>query len=77
MERKLYRLAFKVGDNYRLCSYRPESRQAALRHGMDQVLDRERVALFSDEAGLTLDQMLELAPALPRPGSLLWRPLEE
>ena len=76
-ERKLYWLAFKKGDDYWLSPYRAESRQDALRHGMEHVLDRELVAVFSEDVDLTVEQMLELAPALPRPGSLLWRPLEE
>ena len=44
---------------------------------MEHVLDRELVAVFSEDMDLTVEQMLELAPALPRPGSLLWRPQEE
>ena len=74
--RKLYWLAFKVGENYRLCPYRAESRQDALRHGMEHVLDRELVAVFSDDVTLTLDQMLELAPVLPPPCSPMWQPPE-
>ena len=74
MERKLYWLAFKVGDHYRLSPYRAESRQNALRHGMEQVLDRELVALFSDDMTLSFDEMLRLAPLLPPPGSQMWRP---
>ena len=41
MTRKLYWLAFKVGDEYKLSPYRCESRQDAMRHGMEHVLDRE------------------------------------
>ena len=74
MTRKLYWLAFKVGDDYKLSPYRAESRQDALRHGMEHVLDRELVAVFSDDVTLTLDQMLDLAPVLPPPGSPMWRP---
>ena len=74
MENKIYWLAFKVGDEYKLSPYRCESRQAALRHGMEHVLDRELVAVFSDDVTLTLDEMLDLAPVLPRPGSPIWRP---
>ena len=76
METKLYWLAFKVGDNYRLSPYRCESREDALRHGMEHVLDRELGAVFSDDVTLTFEQMLDLAPVLPRPGSFLWRPPE-
>jgi len=76
MTRNLFWLAFKVGDNYRLCPYRAESRQDAVRHGMEHVLDRELVAVFSDEASLTFHQMLDLATVLPRPGSPMWRPPE-
>jgi len=76
MERKLFWLAIKDGVHYRLCPYRAESRQDALRHGMEHVLDRELVALFSEDVDLSVEQMLELAPALRRPGSLLWGPQE-
>ena len=74
MTHKLYWLAFKVGDNYRLCPYRAESRQDALRHGMEHVLDRELVAVFSDEVGFSFEEMLDLATVMPRPGSVFWRP---
>ena len=77
MERKLYRLAFKVGDNYRLCPYRAESRQDALRHSMEHVLDPELLAVFSEDVSLTNDQMLQLPEVIPPPGSLLMRPLEQ
>ena len=76
MKRKLYWLAFKKGDDYWLSPYRAESRQDALRHGMEHVLDRELVAVFSDEMNLTVPQMLELAEILPPPGSPLMRPPE-
>ena len=76
MKNKLYWLAFKVGDDYRLSPYRAESRQDALRHGMEHVLDRQLVAVFSDETTLTHEQMLDLATVLPRPGSPMWRPPE-
>ena len=76
MKGKLYWLAFKKDDEYWLSPYRAESRQDALRHGMEHVLDRELVAVFSEDVDLTVEQMLDLAPALPRPGSLL-RPPED
>ena len=72
-ERKLFWLAFKNGDDYWLSPYRAESRQDALRHGMEHVLDRELLAVFSDESTLTVDQMLDLATVLPPPGSSIWR----
>ena len=74
METKLYWLAFKVGGNYELSPYRAESRQEALRHGMEHVLDRELVAVFSDDLTLNHEQMLELAPVLPPPCSAMWQP---
>ena len=77
MERKLFWLAFKVGDNYRLSPYRAESRQDALRHGMEHVLDRELVAVFSDSHGWSFEEMLDLATVMPRPGSVFLRPPEE
>ncbi len=77
MARKLYWLAFKIGADYRLCPYRAENRQDALRHGMEHVLDRELIAVFSEDAGLTVEQMLGLARFSPLPGSLLWRAPED
>ena len=77
MENKIYWLAFKVGDEYKLSPYRCESRQAALRHGMEHVLDRELVAVFSEDVTLTHDQMLQLAEVLPPPESLVMRPPDE
>ena len=77
MERKLYWLEFKVGDEYRLSPYRAESRQDALRHGMEHILDRELVAVFSDSHGRSFEEMLDLATVMPRPGSVFLRPPEE
>ena len=52
-ETDLYWLCFKDGDGYELSPYRAETRQDALRHGMEHVLDRELVAVFSDNLTLT------------------------
>jgi hypothetical protein len=76
MTRKLYWLAFKVGDQYKLSPYRCESRQDAMRHGMEHVLDRELVAVFSEDAGFTIEEMLDLATFMQRPGSVFLRPEE-
>ena len=72
MTRKLYWLAFKVGDEYKLSPYRCESRQDAMRH----VLDRELVAVFSEDAGLSIEEMLDLATFMQRPRSVFLRPEE-
>ena len=72
METKLFWLAFRVGDEYKLSPYRAGSRQEALRHGMEHVLDRELVAVFSEDVGLSVPQMLELAEVLPPVGSHWW-----
>ena len=77
MNSQLFWLCFKVGDSYALSPYRAETRHDALRHGMEHVLDRELVAVFSDKLTLTHDEMLKLAPHLPPPGSAMWRPPEE
>ena len=71
MKGKLYWLAFKKDDEYWLSPYRAESRQDALRHGMEHVLDRELVAVFSEDTELSPNQMLDLASIMPRPGSVL------
>ena len=76
MKGDLFWLCFKDGDSYELSPYRAETRHDALRHGMEHVLDRELVAVFSDNLTLTQDEMLKLAPHLPPPGSAMWRPPE-
>jgi len=73
MKRMLYWLAFKKGGDYWLSAYRAETRQDALRHGMEHVLDRELVAVFSEDAGLTVEKMLDIATVGLHPDSLLWR----
>ena len=73
MKGKLYWLAFKKDDEYWLSPYRAESRQDALRHGMEHVLDRELVAVFSEDTDLSPQQMLDLASVMPRPGSVFRR----
>ena len=47
-----------------------------MRHGMEHVLDRELVAVFSEDAGFTVDEMLDLATFMLRPGSVFLRPEE-
>jgi len=41
---------------------------------MECFLDRELVAVFSDEIGFSFEEMLDLARVMSPPGSLLWRP---
>ena len=74
MKNKLYWLCFWDGQQHRLSPYCCESRQEALRHGIEHVLDRELVAVFSNDGTLEFDEMLRLAPLLPPPGSPMWRP---
>ena len=76
MDQQLFWLAFKAGDDYILSPYLAESRQEALHHGMEHVLDQELAAVFTGELGFTEEQMLELAQVLPPPGSPLMRPSE-
>ena len=76
MEGDLFWLCFKDGDSYELSPYRAETRHDALRHGMEHVLDRELVAVFSTAQGFTEQQMLDLAQVMPPPGSPLMRPPE-
>ena len=73
MKRKLYWLAFKKEGDYWLSPYRAETRQDALRHGMEHILNGELVAVFSEDAGLTVEKMLDLATVGLHPDSLLWR----
>ena len=74
MTTKTYWLAFRTGDQYALSPFHCDSRQQAIHHGLEHVLDRELVAVFSENLTLTHDQMLELAPVLPPPCSAMWRP---
>ena len=76
MKNTLYWLAFKACDDYTLCPYWAESRQEALRYGMEHVLEQELAGVFRDELGFTEEQMLVLAQLLPPPGSPLMRPSE-
>ena len=73
MKTKLNWLAFKVSDDYRLCPCRAESRQDALRYGMEHFPDRKLVAVYSEGLSLNVEQMLELAKVAPPPGSLMSR----
>ena len=65
MDQQLFWLAFKVGDDYTLCPYLAESRQEALHHGMEHVLELELAAVFTGEQGFTEEQMLDRAQLLP------------
>ena len=76
-QQQLFWLCFKDGDSYELSPYRAESRQDALRHGMEHVLDRQLVAVFSDDVSLSFDEMIRLAPVLPPPCSTMWQPPEK
>ena len=59
MRSQLFWLCSRVGDSFELSPYRAESRHDALRHGMEHVMDRELVAVFSDNLTLTHQQMLQ------------------
>jgi len=76
MDTKLFWLAYRLGDRYRLCPCQAQSRQAAIHYGIEHVLDRELVAVFSDDVGMTHAEMLRLAPLLPPPCSPMWTPEE-
>ena len=65
MTQQLFWLAFKAGDDYTLCPFWAESRQEALHHDMEHVLDLELAAVFTDALGFTEAQMFELAHLLP------------
>ena len=74
METKLYWLVFCDGQRHHVAPHHAETRQLALRHGMEHHLDVELKAVISDEMNLGVPQMLELAEILPPPGSPLMRP---
>ena len=69
----LYWLVFSDGHHYDLSPYWGQSKQEALRHGLENVLDRTLVAVIADDLGMTVRQMINLAKVLPAPGSRLWR----
>lgn len=71
MTQKLWWLAFKAGDDYKLSFCPATSQQDAVRYGRQHVLYRELVAVFSNDLPLTPAQMLELAPVLQQTGSPL------
>ena len=77
METKTYWLCFRLGDQYALSPFHCETRQQAIHHGLEHVLDRELVAVFSNDLTLTIPQMLELAPMLPPVCSQWWTPPED
>ena len=77
MEGDLYWLGFWDGHKHHVAPHRAETRQLAIRHGLEHVVDMELKAVISDEMNLSVPQMLELAEILPPPGSLLMRPPEE
>ena len=69
MAQQMFWLAFKAGDDYTLCPYWAESRQQALHHGMEHMLDQELAAVFTEELGFTKVQILELSGVMPPIGS--------
>ena len=71
MTQKLWWLASKAGDDYKLSFCPVVSQQDAVRYGRQHVLYRELVAVFSNDLPLTTAQMLELAPVLQQTGSPL------
>ena len=71
MTQKLWWLAFKAGDDYKLSFCPATSQQDAVRYCRQHVLYRELVAVFSNDLPLTPAQMLELAPVLQQTGSPL------
>ena len=71
MTQKLWWLAFKADDDYKLSLCPATSQQDAVRYCRQHVLYRELVAVFSNDLPLTPAQMLELAPVLQQTGSPL------
>ena len=65
ISRKLFWHAFRVGDIHKLLPFQCATRLQAIPHGLEQVLDRELVCVFSDDLALTVPQMLDLAQMLP------------
>ena len=75
-EGDLYWLVLWDGQRHHIAPHHAESRQLALRHGLEHVTDMTLLAVISDEMNLSVTQMLELAEVLPPPGSPLMRPPE-
>ena len=61
MTQKLWWLAFKAGDEYKLSFCPAASKQDAVLYAMKHVLYRELVAVFSNDLPLTPAEMLDLA----------------
>ena len=76
-ETDLYWLVFWDGHKHHVGPHRAETRQLAVRHGMEHEPDMTLLAVISDEMSLSDPQMLELAEVLPPPGSPLMRPPEQ
>ena len=76
METKLYWLVYWDGHKHYVGPPRAETRQLAVRHGLEHVTDKTLLAVISDEMNLSVPQMLELAEVLPPPESPLMRPPE-
>ena len=76
-ERDLYWLVYWDGHKHHVGPHRAETRQLAVRHGLEHVTDKTLLAVISDEMNLSVPQMLELAEVLPPPGSPLMRPPEQ
>ena len=74
METDLYWLVFWDGHRHHVAPHHAETKQLALRHGMEHHLDVELKAVISDGMGLSVQQMLELAEVRLPPGSPMWRP---
>ena len=74
MEGDLYWLVFWDGQKHHVAPHCAETRQLALRYGMEHHLNVELKAVISDGMGLNVQQMLELAEVLLPPGSPMRRP---
>ena len=64
-ERDLYWLVYCDGQKHQVGPHDAETRQLALRHGLEHVTDMTLLAVISDEMNLSVPQMLELADVLP------------
>ena len=64
-ETKLYWLVYWDGHKHHVGPHRAETRELAVRHGLEHEPGMTLKAVISDEMNLSVPQMLELADVLP------------
>ena len=71
MAHTLFWLAFRRGHDCWLCAYWAGTAEEASRHGIEHFLDRKLVAVFPDDAGLSVEEMLDKTWIITNPAQLM------